>query len=462
MRRSSVMLALFSCAHGRAVASVIVDVDASTVTHRLNPLHLGCHSDSGYVHQTRGFSSQMVLGESFEADHYPLASWSTLASANASGSATPDQTTRFHGLQSQRLQLTSAGPDGAGVFGLANRGLAGEGFFLEGGKPYEGYLFALAPVGGPPVSLTISLAHRASAADVPPLASVRMSVPADGEWQRLEFELTPTESTACEGITSGSDPTVNCGKLPTPASICVRCGGELRLTLGGEDSGEARGGEDGGGARNAGAGDKEWGGRIRQEVAAPMLNLDFVWLQPGAWGRLAGLPVLKSNVDILQEMGTRVIRLGGTFASLNPAYSSIDYQWQKWTGPVWARNLSIGMQFKDNLISSFGPFEFLDMYEVAGIEPVLTISMYSSVEEMAELVEYCWGPAHTPGGARRVGDGHARQYRLRYIELGNEQYNPNYVEQVRAGVFIKRGWLRVGLARGEAATRSEMNAIERG
>lgn len=406
------VLSRVSITQGQAVppSSASVYVDASAVTHRLNHLHLGCHSDSGYVHQTRGFSSQMVLGESFEGDHYSLDSWSTLASAGASGSATPDQTTRFHGMQSKRLALTSAGPDGKGVFGLANRGLGGEGLFLEGGKPYDGYLFALAPAGGPPVSLTVSLAHRAAAADAPPLAAVRMSVPPDGAWHRLEYELTPIETTACDGIAPGSDPSVNCGQLPTPASICVRCGGELRLTLGGEAGGDG-------------------------PAASPVLNLDFVWLQPGAWGRLAGLPILKANVDLLHAMGTRVVRLGGTFASLGPG-APINYQWDRWTGPVWARNLSIGMQYNDNLITSFGPFEFLDMCEAAGIEPVVTTSMYSSPEDMAALVEYCWGPADSPGGAKRVADGHARPYQLRYIELGNEQYNPRYVEQVRACVGL--------------------------
>jgi hypothetical protein len=404
-------LAVLLVSHIAAASdSVSVYVDATTVTHRLNPLHLGCHSDSGYVHQTRGFSSQMVLGESFEGDHYPLASWSTVASAGASGSATPDQATRFHGMQSERLALTSAGADGKGIFGLANRGLGGEGLYLEGGKPYEGYLFALVPAGGPPVVLTISLAHRASAADAPQLAAVQMFVPADGAWHRLEFELTPTETAPCEGITPGSNPTVNCGLLPTAAHVCVRCGGELRLTLGGE-------------AATDGA------------AASSSVNLDFVWLQPGAWGRLAGLPILKATVDLLRAMGTRVIRLGGTFASLGPG-AGIDYKWDRWTGPVWARNLSTGMQFLDNLISSFGPFEFLDMCEAAGIEPVVTTSMYATPDDMADLVEYCWGPTHSPGGAKRVADGHPRPYQLKYIELGNEQYNPKYVEQVRAGLGL--------------------------
>ena len=50
-----------------AVPPVVIHVatDAGP-THALNPLHLGCHSDSGFVHQVRGFHSNYIFGESFE------------------------------------------------------------------------------------------------------------------------------------------------------------------------------------------------------------------------------------------------------------------------------------------------------------------------------------------------------------------------------------------------------------
>ena len=43
-----------------------VTVDPANRTHQINLLFMGCHSDSGYTHQPRGFYSQMVFGESFE------------------------------------------------------------------------------------------------------------------------------------------------------------------------------------------------------------------------------------------------------------------------------------------------------------------------------------------------------------------------------------------------------------
>ena len=111
-------------------------------------------------------------------------------------------------------------------------------------------------------------------------------------WHRLEFELTPSASADCEGIAPGSDPTVDCGRVgsggrdPSDASVCVRCGGELRLSLGG---GQPHG--------SAGVN----GVVSPHAIPSPIsLNLDFVWLQPGAWGRFAGLPVLKRSVELLQ------------------------------------------------------------------------------------------------------------------------------------------------------------------
>lgn len=49
----------------------IINVDASAMTHTIPRLYLGCHSDSGYSHQTRGFYSQLIFGEVFEYGLWP-------------------------------------------------------------------------------------------------------------------------------------------------------------------------------------------------------------------------------------------------------------------------------------------------------------------------------------------------------------------------------------------------------
>ena len=156
----------------------------------------------------------------------------------------------------------------------------------------------------------------------------------------------------------------------------------------------------------------------------------------------------KSTVSALQQMGIRAIRVGGSFASVTgwpdggggtpPSdVSGSYYQWQKWTGPPWTRP-SVGAVWNAyrgtsySLIGGWGPFEVIDMAAAMGIEPIITTTSSSSPTELADLVEYCWGDANTTMGAKRSQDGHPGRYELRFIELGNEQYNSNYVDQVAA------------------------------
>ena len=54
-------------------------------------------------------------------------------------------------------------------------------------------------------------------------------------------------------------------------------------------------------------------------------------------------------------------------------------------------------------------------------------------------MEYCFGGAATPFGALRIADGHPAPYRPSVIEIGNEQYNNNFVAQVEAMEAKVRG-----------------------
>ena len=60
------------------------------------------------------------------------------------------------------------------------------------------------------------------------------------------------------------------------------------------------------------------------------------------------------------------------------------------------------------------------------------MSMSVPAQYFADLVEYSVGGADTPFGALRISDGHPGLYEPYAWELGNEQYNPNFVAQVAA------------------------------
>jgi hypothetical protein len=61
-----------------------------------------------------------------------------------------------------------------------------------------------------------------------------------------------------------------------PGHICVRCGGEIAVGVVGEG----------------------------------VVNIDYVFVQPGQWGRLGDLPVQLETINWLQRMGVTAIRCG--------------------------------------------------------------------------------------------------------------------------------------------------------
>ncbi len=73
-----------------------------------------------------------------------------------------------------------------------------------------------------------------------------------------------------------------------------------------------------------------------------------------------------------------------------------------------------GQEWGASLLSGWGPFEFVDMCNALGIEPVVTTSAQDgqccAPSDMADLVEYCHGNASTTWGAIRIADGHPEPY----------------------------------------------------
>jgi hypothetical protein len=80
------------------VGAATVTVDPSNITHRANKFYLGCHSDSGFTHQPRGFFAELIFGGSFE----PLAPADDASSRSTSDGGGADGT-----LQPPVLQLQS-------------------------------------------------------------------------------------------------------------------------------------------------------------------------------------------------------------------------------------------------------------------------------------------------------------------------------------------------------------------
>jgi hypothetical protein len=196
----------------------------------------------------------------------PVYPWHDYVSPGVVAKFETDINTPFHGLASQKISVVS----GSGMAGVANRGLGSEGLFIESGKDYEGYFFAKSDSA---VSFAVALMDYHSNAT---LASVTVPF-AGGNWTMLNFSMTTIAGTVCVDGTNAPD--MDCGKMGPASHICVECGGQVFVGLNSVGS----------------------------------ANIDYVFMQPGTWGRFNGLQVLKSGVDILKQMGITLIRLGGSF-----------------------------------------------------------------------------------------------------------------------------------------------------
>eukprot|EP01052_Picozoa_sp_SAG31_P018398 SAG31_NODE_1301_length_8904_cov_19.129926_2_plen_808_part_00 len=364
-------------------------------THNISRLMLGCHLDLGYSLQERAFSSNMIFGESFEGnfDNFnnqdnqsfvPLLDLNTtwpLSLTEAAGTATLDGLP-FHGMRSLRVVH---GGSGAGIVGRVNRGVRNNGFLFEAGRVYEGFVYvAWRSSASWPGAMPVVQLRDYNRGEV--IASAKLTMPAlradKLEFQRWNFTLTPNTSTTCTG---------------SSLKKLWLCSGEIAVGL------------------HAGTSDCDGRNTI--------VDIDYVVVQPGPWARLADqsgrpLPTLRRAAEALQSIGTSLVRIGGSFAE------SEWWFWKEWRGPPEQRQ-SVGSIWGSALISGWGPFEAIDMAMAVGFEPVLATFADSirhtsccSPEDMADLVEYCWGNESTHWGRLRGSDGHSEPYRLRYFELG--------------------------------------------
>ena len=128
-------------------------------------LFLGCHSDTGYAHQSRGLFSQLIIDESFEAEQHgpPSAQppapcfpehshgarpcvdsgspWVHILPPGAQASFAIDPSLSMNGFKSAKISVER------GSAAIANRGQSGAGLYIEAQREYEGYFFAATEAG---------------------------------------------------------------------------------------------------------------------------------------------------------------------------------------------------------------------------------------------------------------------------------------------------------------------------
>lgn len=151
-----------------------------------------------------------------------------------------------------------------------------------------------------------------------------------------------------------------------------------------------------------------------------------VFLHPGEWGRFKGLPVRKDVSEALIDQGITILRYGGSMIN-HP-----EYRWKNMIGPRDRRPPYRGTWYPYSS-NGWGIIDFLDFCEAAGFLCIPTFHIDETPQDMADFIEYVNGPADSPWGRKRAEDGHSAPYKLRYLQLGNEErVDDGYYQRFKA------------------------------
>jgi hypothetical protein len=271
--------------------------------------------------------------------------WTKILSGNVNYQFELKRGNAYMGRQDQIIRFL----DGTGECGIFNAGLNKQGINLEAGKNFEGVLRLKAKQ---PSNLYLTLRDENGKI----LAEKPYQLKGDGSWEKVSFDLTPSEGTPK-------------GRF----GIVLKAQGEIEL--------------------------------------------GFAFMQPGEWGRVNGLPVRKFIIDALKKQGITTIRYNGSMVDVGA--DTYQYRWKKMIGPVDERQICFRSGFNPYATHTFGIIELLQVAEALGAKAMTGMSMDENYEDIKDFVEYVNGPATSKWGALRIQHGHPAPYNLKYIQVDN-------------------------------------------
>ncbi len=167
-------------------------------------------------------------------------------------------------------------------------------------------------------------------------------------------------------------------------------------------------------------------GRLAIKLKQPgSVMVSYAFLQPGEWGRFKGLPVRKDVAEGLIDQGITVLRQGGSMVN------AAEYRWKKMIGPREHRPPYAGWWYPHSS-NGWGIFDFLNFCEAAGFLGIPDVNIGETPQDMADFIEYVNGPADSEWGCRRAADGHPKPYRLKHLQIGNEEkVDENYWQKFK-------------------------------
>lgn len=167
------------------------------------------------------------------------------------------------------------------------------------------------------------------------------------------------------------------------------------------------------------------------------LYIDVVSLFPKTWNdRPNGLrPDL---AQLLRDTKPTFLRFpGGCYVEGERSFDDT-FQWKRTIGPIEQRPGHMNYNWKYWSSDGLGFDEYLQLCEDLGAAPMFVVNVglghgyYIPMEDLDTLVqntldaiEYANGDGTTKYGAMRIKNGHLAPYNLKFIEIGNENYNYN-------------------------------------
>lgn len=126
----------------------------------------------------------------------------------------------------------------------------------------------------------------------------------------------------------------------------------------------------------------------------------------------------KDVLDSLREINYRSIRYpGGNFLS--------GYRWEDGIGPKDQRPRRRELAWQSTETNQFGTDEFMNFCRKINTEPMMGVNMGTgTIQDAANLVEYCNAPVGTLYADKRAANGHADPYGVKYWCIGNEMDGP--------------------------------------
>ncbi|MDS1032989.1 alpha-L-arabinofuranosidase C-terminal domain-containing protein [Porphyromonadaceae sp. NP-X] len=145
-----------------------------------------------------------------------------------------------------------------------------------------------------------------------------------------------------------------------------------------------------------------------------LLWIDQVVLEGVGEERFHNLPCRADIGNAMVGQGLTFLRYGGTMVN------APEYRFKKMIGDPDLRPPYRGHWYPFST-NGFGIEDFLKFCEAAGFEPAFAINIEETAQDAADMIEYLNGETSTVWGAKRAENGHPEPYRVKYIEIGNEE-----------------------------------------